>query len=704
MAGEGTPTTPPQVIVASSAGSRSGYHPGLDGLRGAAVAAVLVFHNGFSWATGGFLGVSTFFTLSGFLITTLLLAEHEHHGRTDLRRFWSRRFRRLLPAAWLCLAGVVLFAVTVATSAQLLDLRREMLAALAEVANWQLIRSGTSYADIFTAPSPVQHFWSLAIEEQFYLLFPLAMVALLALGRRRGDVRRTVAVGLGVALGASLLATWLLQGGPVDRIYYGTDTRSAELTIGALLAVALHGRRLPRAWVDVVAWLGLAALGLSVLAWSVVDLGDRWLYQGGFALFAVVSATVILAATQARGPVCSVLAWEPLRRLGIVSYGVYLFHWPIFLWLTPDRTGLGPWPLFAVRVAVTLGVAAASFLVLEQPIRSGLALDTRQSLVLTPLAVIALVVGTVVVTAPDPNADPTFEQAQALVEAGDFGAAPLDAVTATTAATDLTAAGRPEIAIYGDSTALRLALGFGAWVRVTGLARGEGGVTELGCGLMPDDHYARLRYDGEADTAEACATVDESWAADIAATDPDIAVVLVGPWEVADWRDEQNAEWVHIGQPDFDAQEKAEIHEAVDILSAGGAEVYWLTSPRIAIGTQDGVPPAFERPASNPLRMARFNTLLAEVAAERPDDVTVIDLADHLRSTPGGEMDPVSRPDGIHLTWEAATAVTSDFLGPAILRQYLADGAPAAAATTTSTTVPAAPRPAEPPATGPATG
>ena len=700
MAGQETPTTSARPRSASATTGRgSGYHPALDGLRGAAVAAVLVFHNGFAWATGGFLGVSTFFTLSGFLITTLLLAEHERHGGTDLRRFWSRRFRRLLPASWLCLAGVILFAVAVATSAQLVTLRREVLAALAEVANWQLIHSGTSYADIFTAPSPVQHFWSLAIEEQFYLLFPLAMVGLFALGRRRGNVRRTVALGLVVALGGSLLATFLLRGAPVDRIYYGTDTRSAELTVGALLAVALHGRRVPRAWVHLVGWLGLAALGVSVLAWSVVDLGDRWLYRGGFAAFAVVSAAVILAAIQEQGPARAALAWEPLRRLGLISYGVYLFHWPIFLWLTPDRTGLEPWPLFAVRVAVTLAVAVGSFFLLERPIRSRVALDTRQALVLAPLAVASLVVGTVAVTVPDPDADPTFEQAQALVESGDFSAAPLDDVTATTAPADLAAAGRPEIAIYGDSTALRLGLGFGGWVQATGLARGEGGVNELGCGLMPDDHYTHFRYDGEADAPDVCATIDEAWAADIAATDPDIAVVMVGPWEVADWRDEDTGEWVHVGQEGFDEQERAEIDEAVDILSAGGAKVYWLTSPRIAVGTQDGTPPAFERPASNPLRMSRFNALVAEVAAERPDDLAVIDLAGYLRSTPGGEMDPVLRPDGIHLTWDAATAVSNDWLGPAILRQYLADGAPAAASTTTTTapTTTASVPPAAPP-------
>ena len=677
---------PPAATTVGAPPRRSTpYVPALDGLRGLAVAAVLLFHGGFDWATGGFLGVSTFFTLSGFLITTLLLAEHDRSGQVGLRGFWSRRFRRLLPASLLCLAGVVAFGAFVATSAQLETLRVEVLAALAQVANWQLIASGTSYADIFTAPSPVQHFWSLAIEEQFYLLFPLAMAGLFALGRRLGNPRRTVAVGLCVALAGSLLATLLLQGAAIDRIYYGTDTRAAELTVGALLAVALHPRRVDRAVASVLAWIGLAALGVTVLAWSVVRLDDAWLYQGGLAAFALVSAAVIAGALQDQGPLRAALAWEPLRRLGLISYGVYLFHWPIFLWLTPERTGLGQWPLFAVRVAVTLVVAVGSYFLLERPVRSRQVLTGHQPLVLAPLAMAVIVVGTLAVTVPDPDADPTFEEAQALLESGDFGDAPVGDITATTAPPDLAAAGQPEIAIYGDSTALRIGLGFGGWVQATGLARGEGGYTELGCGLMPSDLFTHFRYDGEADAPDVCPQVDGIWADDIAATDPDIAVVMVGPWEVADWYDDERDEWRHVGEPDFDELLLERINTAVDILSAGGAEVYWLTSPRIVVGMQDGVAPTYQRPASNPLRMARFNALVAQVAAERPDDLEVIDLAGYLRTTPGGELDPALRPDGIHFTWDAATQVSSDWLGPEILRRYLAGGAPVAA---TSTTVP----------------
>ena len=660
------------------------YVPALDGLRGLAVAAVLFFHGGFSWATGGFLGVSTFFTLSGFLITTLLLAEHERHDQIRLRGFWTRRFRRLTPASLLCLDGVVVFGALVATSAQLETLRVEVLAALAQVANWQLIAAGTSYADIFTAPSPVQHFWSLAIEAQFYLLFPLTMVGLVALGRRTGNPLRGVAVGLSVALAGSLLATFLLQGAATDRIYYGTDTRAAELTIGALLAVALHGRRLSRTVGSALAWLGLVALGMTLLLWSVVQLDDGWLYRGGLAAFAVVSAAIIAGALQEQGPLRAALSWEPLRRLGLISYGVYLFHWPIFLWLTPERTGLGQWPLFGLRVAATLAAAATSFLLLERPFQARQIFTGREPLVLAPLAVAVIVASTLVITRPDPNAEPTFEEAQALLESGNFGDAPLDD-TATTAPPDLAAAGQPEIAIYGDSTGLRLALGFGRWVHTTALARGQGGHTELGCGLMPAAYFTHFRYDGEADSRDVCPQVDQAWTDDIAATDPDIAVVMVGPWEVVDWWDEARGEWRHVGQPDFDDLLLGRIHDAVDILSAGGAKVYWLSSPQIQVGMQDGRPPAFERPASDPLRMQRFNSLVAQVAAERPDDVEIIDLAGYLRTTPGGELDPVLRPDGIHFTWYAATQVSSDWLGPEILRRYMADAA------STSTTTPAPP-------------
>jgi len=214
------------------------FLPGLEGLRGVALAAVLFFHGGFSWAKGGFLGVSTFFTLSGFLITMLLIWEFSTEGRIRLRRFWGRRYRRLMPASLLCLTGVVVFGWLVATPGQLVTLRGDVLASLLYVANWRFIVTQQSYAQVFSAPSPVLHFWSLAIEEQFYLVFPLVVAAVLALahGSRRalGAVLTVLAVG-------SLGLMWVLYtpGQDPSRVYYGTGTRAFELLLGALLAIVL---------------------------------------------------------------------------------------------------------------------------------------------------------------------------------------------------------------------------------------------------------------------------------------------------------------------------------------------------------------------------------------------------------------------------------------------------------------------------------
>jgi peptidoglycan/LPS O-acetylase OafA/YrhL len=179
--------------------ARLPHHAGLDGIRGLAVVAVLAYHGGFGWARGGYIGVSVFFTLSGFLITTLLLAEHRRDGRVGLRAFWGRRFRRLLPAAVVALVGVCLFSLTVATPGQRRGIHADVLAALAYVANWRFVFKDVSYGDLFDEPSPVLHFWSLAIEEQFYVFFPLLVVAVLAVGRGR---RSVLAGGLALLAGS----------------------------------------------------------------------------------------------------------------------------------------------------------------------------------------------------------------------------------------------------------------------------------------------------------------------------------------------------------------------------------------------------------------------------------------------------------------------------------------------------------------------
>ena len=260
----------------------------LDGLRGLAVAAVLLYHSQFDWARGGFLGVSAFFTLSGFLITSLLLAQQEQ--QVPLRRFWGRRARRLLPAAMLTLLGVLLFAATIATDDQLRLLRGDVIATLAYVANWRFYLSGQSYAHLFSAPSPVLHFWSLAIEEQFYLVFPLVVAFVAWATRRTSALRRRQILGavLTAGIAASVIAGRMLYPRSGSRASTTAPIRAAELLVGALLAVILAGRittnKPASARVRALAAVGgFGALGIMVWWWATVAQSTVWLYHGGFA-------------------------------------------------------------------------------------------------------------------------------------------------------------------------------------------------------------------------------------------------------------------------------------------------------------------------------------------------------------------------------------------------------------------------------------
>lgn len=357
----------------SSRGAFLRYLPSLDGLRAVALGAVLLDHSGLGIAPGGFLGVTTFFVLSGFLITALLLRERDVTGSVDLRAFWVRRARRLVPAALLFVAVVAAY-LLFGSSRPPAGVFGDGVATLGWVANWRFIFEGRSYGDLFSEPTPFQHVWSLAVEEQFYVGLPLVAVALLGL---RGAARRgRFAAGVGVVIALSTAAAWVLHdpGAPPVRAYYGTDARVAELAVGVLLAVVLVPgsglRRLSQAHRR--ATTAAALVGAAVLAGLVAtaDPGDTFLYRGGFLMAAIASAAVVAAATQP-GPVNAALRWRPLVAAGRVTYGAYLFHWPIFLWLTEASTGLAPVPLLLVRSAATFGLAALSYRLLEQPVRKG---------------------------------------------------------------------------------------------------------------------------------------------------------------------------------------------------------------------------------------------------------------------------------------------------------------------------------------------
>jgi peptidoglycan/LPS O-acetylase OafA/YrhL len=363
-------STSPHAPMPSSARLR--YLPALDGLRALAVLAVLFYHADISWTPGGFLGVDVFFVLSGYLITALLLAEWNSRGTIGLARFWQRRARRLLPALFVLIAVTLAFAV-VWLPEEVARLRGDALAALAYVENWHLIFKQESYFEQSGRPSLFQHLWSLAIEEQFYLVWPPMLVLLLRRWGRRGVLLAAIA---GAAVSVALMAWGYTPDEDPSRVYYGADTRAFALLIGAALACTRlpvrSGRRdrlvrLP----DLAAIAALAGLAAAVY---FLDEYHPLLYRGGFVIVAVLAAVLIAALAHPRATLSQrLLGSMPMRWIGTRSYAIYLWHWPVFMATRPDLDiALHGWPLLALRLATTATLAELSYRFVEAPIRAGL--------------------------------------------------------------------------------------------------------------------------------------------------------------------------------------------------------------------------------------------------------------------------------------------------------------------------------------------
>jgi peptidoglycan/LPS O-acetylase OafA/YrhL len=348
---------------------------GLDGLRGIAVLAVIAYHLNPGWVPGGQLGVGVFFVLSGYLITDLLLAQRERRGRIALGSFWLRRARRLLPALWVMLLVVTLW-VGFLDAAQVPGLRGADLAALFYYSNWWYAFQHVSYFAQFSQLSPLGHLWSLAVEEQFYLVWPLLLVVLLRVIRRR--VAIVALILLGAATSAWAMAAMYQAGAgatALTRIYEGTDTRAFQLLFGCALAFGLPSRsladrlsRVPRAALEAVGVLGLAAIVALV---AVTTQYQQFLYQGGMVLLSVASLAALVALAHPSTRLGAVIGADPLRWVGVRSYGIYLWSYPIIVLTTPE---ISPWWSALFRVPLQLGatalVAELSWRFVEQPIRA----------------------------------------------------------------------------------------------------------------------------------------------------------------------------------------------------------------------------------------------------------------------------------------------------------------------------------------------
>jgi len=620
-----------------------------------AVAAVLLYHGEVSWAQGGYLGVDAFFVLSGFLITSLLLAEWRDEGHIAPLAFWARRARRLLPALFLVLGAVALYGALVAAPTELERLRHDGLSALGYIANWGQVFSHESYFQSFAAPSPLRHTWSLAIEEQFYLVWPLLVVGVL---RWRRDSVRSLTGVTGGLLACS--AVWMIAlhepGTDPSRVYYGTDTRAQSLLMGALLAMLLARRARPMGRAATNALHAAAIVAAGTLGWIWMHTSERadWLYQGGFTLCAVLVAIVIASVTQTkRGPLGALLSLRPMRWVGEVSYGLYLWHWPLYVLISPQRTGLDGASLFAARAAATFGAATASFYLVERPIRRG-ALKGLRLRLLTPATAGAVAIAMVLTTggAATPISD---------VAAADIGAPPV-APTAPSGET-----GPVRVMVVGDSVVNSMAPGLERAGPAQGLTVWNAAVD--GCGITQDVGEQRV-WGWEPSRRECTPGWRVRWPLQVIQFNPDVVVMLLGTDDAFDRKIDGHE--IAFDTPEGDLLTRNELQEAITVLSASGARVVALTTPYHVIGWPRQV--RIDRSSYNPTWVNRWNDNLRAVATRNPATTTIIDFNRFL--CPEGKWTDringltVRRFDKMHLsdegpTWRQAGSRRSSCTSPA---------------------------------------
>ncbi len=601
--------------------ARFTYKPALDGIRAIAVCAVLLYHSDPAVTVGGFLGVDLFFVLSGYLITSLLLAEHDHHGSISLGAFWSRRAKRLLPALLTVLVLVASHARFATDTQPLGRLRNDAIATLGYVANWWYIYGGQTYFDRFAIPSPLRHTWSLAIEEQFYIIWPLLLGFLLSWRRMRlRYLGFLTAAGTAVsAMAMDLLYDPLTN---PSRVYFGTDTHAQVILVGCLLACVLHGRRFHSARVrSVIRTLGvISMLMFGVMVVFVTDT-DTWMYHGGYLLVAVAAALMILLCVHPhRSIVKSLLSFRPLRFVGQISYGLYLYHWPVYVWLNPDTTGAEGALLLELRLVVTFAIAIVSYYVIELPVRYGTFRDTRRRLVAFTAAV-AVPVFVLVATAGG-RGDP-------------MPAAPQTYVPNTV-----------RVLLIGDSIAGSLGRYYpanvGARFGVSVISRGFDG-----CGIMEGQSIEL----GEGALPASCGHWASNWTETLREFDPDISIMLIGAWEDHD-RIVQGKHLV-VGTSPWALYFQKQLEEATRILSAGSRKVVLLAPPCYT-------PARFGKPSGHtPEGHAAAMAIFADFGTRHPE-ITLLDLATFV--CPTGKYQPQLNgvplhSDGSHYTRDSAPMV-----------------------------------------------
>jgi peptidoglycan/LPS O-acetylase OafA/YrhL len=633
-----------------------GYEPSLDGIRAFSVIAVMLYHANIAWLPGGFLGVEVFFVVSGFLITSLLIEERESTRRIDLKQFWIRRARRLLPALVVMLAATAVCVAFYATDSAP-DFRRDVLPSLGYFSNWwQIFAVDTPYFAASSLPV-LRHLWSLAVEEQWYLIWPLLFVFVFGAKWMRPKISGALLL---LCSGAIMFATALrfVQDDETrtNFLYLSTLTRSSGLLLGAAVAMLWRPWRknsLPSWWksslADALAVASIAVIGVLM---ATVHVADAQLYQGGLAVTTIASAVIIAVVMRPNGLfVKKFFSQELFVEIGRRSYGLYLWHWPIFVVAHARDSG----NRLAVALALTVIINEFVYQYVEIPTRQGALgnwLHNRQQLsamhrrlpVLITAAVVASLgitgVKVVGIEARDLSIDTSTANVIFSVPTTVASASSLPA--ASTTSTTIAKLPR-KLVIVGDSQAHSLVVNKPSGIEKTFVITNGSidgcGIYDRGVGVGGTNGNFRRNFAN-------CVGFEKKWAKSATTARADVALVVIGAWEVLDLK--INGFTFAVNTSPADTMFRTQMKRGIDALRSTGATVALLEVACMRpVDSKGGPVPALPQRGDD-TRTKHLNDLLREIAAPEDDGVFFVSGPKEWCSDPKISTSLSYRWDGVH--------------------------------------------------------
>ena len=626
-------TTPGAHRAAAERPVRS-HRPALDGIRALAIVLVMIYHATSQQPRGGFFSVDVFFVLSGYLIAGLLIKEDWTWGSIDLVAFYVRRARRLLPGLIAAVIAIAAVCPRVLSDEAVASMRGDGLATIFYVANWRFIATGDSYFAQFGDPSPYRHMWTLAIEEQFYLILPMLLIGLIALTRANLRYITGALVGLAVL---SALWMWVLYvpGEDPSRVYYGTDTRAQDLLLGSALAcgMTLISRRTAQQRTRLMTLIGGVGFAVMVVWFLTFGEDQSFTYGGGFFVF-VLGTCALIASVELNqdGPFARLFGFAPWAWIGKISYGLYLYHWPVFLLM--KHTALTGPVLFVTEFAISFALGALSFYALEQPIRRrGLKPLIGRKAAIT-VGWLCLPVAAAITLALTPAATASLIGTAKAGQRSDMGTTNPDAAI--------------KVLVLGDSVGFSLGYAFDQkeWPRVQ-----VTGDVIFGCGTA-QQHIAVNGVDQKPDPSQ-CQDVFAKWPADVASKQPNVVLWSLGGWEVFDHV--VDGKTLKVGSPEYASYLTSRLNLGLSKLGSTKVvipNVPCYAQPSYVVNGQNMAPNR-----NDPARAAAVNKILDDFAAQHPQQVHIFDVASTLcpDGTPTLKVDGVQvRSDGVHYTIDGA--------------------------------------------------